>query len=98
MEDIEISRQLKRIGKIVFARPHIKTSPRRWLNEGLMFTTISVGWDGMLYDCDFNQILGLNLDSEYPRHIADFNYSRLSQRKIIVRDHCYCCTAGLGST
>lgn len=40
MEDIEISRRLKRLGKIVFVRPHIKTSPRRWLNEGLMFTTI----------------------------------------------------------
>lgn len=59
---------------------------------------ISVGWDGMLYDCDFNQILGLNLDSKYPRCITDFNYSRLFQRKIIVRDHCYGCTAGQGST
>jgi rSAM/selenodomain-associated transferase 2 len=40
MEDIEISRRLKRLGKIVFVRPHMKTSPRRWLNEGLVFTTI----------------------------------------------------------
>jgi rSAM/selenodomain-associated transferase 2 len=40
MEDIEISRRLKRLGKIVFVRPHIKTSPRRWLNEGPVFTTI----------------------------------------------------------
>jgi rSAM/selenodomain-associated transferase 2 len=39
MEDIEISRRLKRLGKIVFVRPQIKTSPRRWLSEGLVFTT-----------------------------------------------------------
>jgi hypothetical protein len=40
MEDIEISRRLKRIGKIIFVRPPIKTSPRRWLKEGLVFTTM----------------------------------------------------------
>jgi rSAM/selenodomain-associated transferase 2 len=40
MEDIEISGRLKRIGKIVFVRPPIKTSPRRWLKEGLVFTTM----------------------------------------------------------
>jgi len=40
MEDIEISRRLKRTGKIVFVRPPIKTSPRRWLKEGLVFTTM----------------------------------------------------------
>ena len=40
MEDIGISKRLKRIGKIVFARPAIKTSPRRWLKEGPVFTTL----------------------------------------------------------
>jgi len=59
---------------------------------------ISVRWDGMLYDCDFNQILGLSLDSECPQHIMDFNYPELSRRKIAVYDHCYGCTAGQGST
>jgi radical SAM/Cys-rich protein len=59
---------------------------------------ISVRWDGMLYDCDFNQILGLNIDSACPQHIMDFNYSELSRRKITVYDHCYGCTAGQGST
>jgi rSAM/selenodomain-associated transferase 2 len=40
LEDIEISRRLKKIGKIVFVRPPIRTSPRRWLKEGLVFTTL----------------------------------------------------------
>jgi len=40
MEDIEISRRLKRIGRIIFIRPPIKTSPRRWLKEGPVFTTL----------------------------------------------------------
>jgi radical SAM/Cys-rich protein len=59
---------------------------------------ISVRWDGMLYDCDFNQILGLNLDRACPQHIMDFDYSELSRREIAVYDHCYGCTAGQGST
>ncbi len=67
--------------------------------DGLMCRyLISVRWDGMIYDCDFNQILGINIDGESPRHIRDFSYSRLSRRKITVRDHCYGCTAGQGST
>jgi radical SAM/Cys-rich protein len=68
------------------------------LNGVMCRYLISVGWDGKLYDCDFNQILGLNLDSECPQHITDFIHSRLSGRKITVRDHCYGCTAGQGST
>ncbi len=36
---------------------------------------ISVGWDGRLYDCDFNQVLGLNLHSDCPQHIKDFHYA-----------------------
>lgn len=67
--------------------------------DGLMCRyLISVGWDGMLYDCDFNQILGLNLNSGLPCHIKDFDYSELSHREIIVGEHCYGCTAGQGSS
>lgn len=59
---------------------------------------ISVGWDGALFDCDFNQILGLPVDSGAPAHIRDFDYARLATRLIDVRDHCFGCTAGQGST
>ncbi len=40
MEDIEISRRLKKIGKLVFIKPPIKASPRRWLEEGALYTTL----------------------------------------------------------
>jgi hypothetical protein len=59
---------------------------------------ISVGWDGALFDCDFNQVLGLPVDSGAPAHIRDFDHARLATRFIDVRDHCFGCTAGQGST
>jgi radical SAM/Cys-rich protein len=60
--------------------------------------TISVGWDGRLYDCDFNQMLELNLNHGAPRHIKDFNTSLLENRRIITGQHCFGCTAGAGSS
>jgi radical SAM/Cys-rich protein len=60
--------------------------------------TLSVGWDGQLYDCDFNQMLELNLNHGGPKHIKDFNVSLLENRKIITGQHCYGCTAGAGSS
>ena len=59
---------------------------------------VSVGWDGRLYDCDFNQALGRTLSSGAPNHIRDFDLSVLAQRDIAVDDHCFGCTAGQGST
>ena len=59
---------------------------------------VSVGWDGRLYDCDFNQILGLTVHDACPQHIKEFDYARLSGRTITVGNHCYACTAGQGST
>jgi radical SAM/Cys-rich protein len=59
--------------------------------------TISVGWDGFLYDCDFNQMLELKVQSP-SQHIADFNPKTLKTRNIIVNQHCYGCTAGAGSS
>lgn len=67
--------------------------------DGLMCRyLISVGWDGMLYDCDFNQILGLVVKKDYPQHIKGFDYKHLAGREIVVGEHCYGCTAGQGST
>lgn len=59
--------------------------------------TISVGWDGMLYDCDFNQMLDLPVRSE-ARTISDFRSELLEQRHIVLNQHCYGCTAGSGSS
>ena len=59
--------------------------------------TISVGWDGGLYDCDFNQMLDLYVASPV-QHISDFDAAALSRRSIVVNEHCYGCTAGSGSS
>ena len=67
--------------------------------DGVMCRSLlSVGWDGRLYDCDFNQVLGLPVDPAAPGHIAAFEYGPLACRTIRVGDHCYGCTAGHGST
>jgi radical SAM/Cys-rich protein len=58
---------------------------------------ISVSWDGYLYDCDFNQMLDLKIDSP-KNHIRDFDPTILGQRAIVVNQHCYGCTAGSGSS
>jgi radical SAM/Cys-rich protein len=60
--------------------------------------TISVGWDGFLYDCDFNQMLDLKVEKSAPQHLQDFDLEILNSRKIILNQHCYGCTAGAGSS
>ena len=59
--------------------------------------TISVSWDGWLFDCDFNQMLGLKVASKV-NHIKDYNEEVLNDRNIIISQHCYGCTAGAGSS
>lgn len=67
--------------------------------EGLMCRhQISVGWDGILFDCDFNLSLGLSINHGALNHISSFNLSRLSRRRIITGEHCFGCTAGAGSS
>ena len=59
--------------------------------------TLSVSWEGYLFDCDFNQMLELKVASKHS-HIRDFNAVELEQRKIQLSQHCYGCTAGAGSS
>lgn len=59
---------------------------------------VNVGWDGKLYDCDFNQVAGLTTVPGAPQHIDEFDYQALAERLIAVGDHCYGCTAGQGSS
>ena len=59
--------------------------------------TISVSWDGYLYDCDFNQMLKLKVASTV-KHISEYNEEVLNNRTIIISQHCYGCTAGAGSS
>ncbi|MBK8927224.1 MAG: arsenosugar biosynthesis radical SAM protein ArsS [Crocinitomicaceae bacterium] len=61
--------------------------------------TISVGWDGYLYDCDFNQMLELKIASEKEKqHVSGFDISQVNARCIQVSQHCFGCTAGAGSS
>jgi radical SAM/Cys-rich protein len=65
---------------------------------GVMCTnTLSVSWDGYLYDCDFNQMLGLKVASK-ARHIKDYDTALLEGREVVISQHCYGCTAGAGSS
>jgi len=59
--------------------------------------TISIGWNGYLYDCDFNQMLDLKI-RDSSKHISQFNLNALNKRSIITGQHCYGCTAGSGSS
>ena len=59
--------------------------------------TLSVSWNGYLYDCDFNQMLSLPVDAK-GKHLSEFNLDELAARDIVISQHCYGCTAGAGSS
>lgn len=67
--------------------------------QGVMCSSlISVDWQGYVYDCDFNQMLGLpiKLNSAESTHISDIEIDELTGNPIVTADHCYGCTAGQG--
>jgi len=59
---------------------------------------VEVGWDGRLYDCDFNLALGIPANYGAPTHVRDFDVDKYSKRRIVTGEHCYGCTAGHGSS
>jgi radical SAM/Cys-rich protein len=61
-------------------------------------STLSVGWDGALYDCDFNQMLEMGVVHSAPRTVFEFDERALAGREIVVGAHCFGCTAGAGSS
>ena len=60
--------------------------------------TLSIGWDGYLYDCDFNQMLEMKVEKGASQHIAEWDSASLLQRSIQINNHCFGCTAGAGSS
>jgi radical SAM/Cys-rich protein len=70
------------------------------LNSVMCRTLVSVDWQGYLYDCDFNQMLGLPMRyNGQPRtHLRDLLDTSIDGNPIVVRDHCFACTAGKGSS
>jgi radical SAM/Cys-rich protein len=70
------------------------------LSNVMCRSLVSVDWQGYVYDCDFNQMLGIPLQGrQQPRvHIRDLTATELENRPVAVADHCYGCTAGQGSS
>ena len=69
--------------------------------DGVMCRTmVSVDWRGYLYDCDFNQMLGipLTIAGKPKRHLSDLFDEEIAASPIAVAEHCYGCTAGQGSS
>ena len=60
--------------------------------------TISIDWQGFMYDCDFNQMLGLKVEEKVGQHISTFDMNALADREIMISQHCFACTAGAGSS
>jgi len=69
------------------------------LSSVMCKTLVSVDWEGYLFDCDFNQMLELNIENGNRKiHVSDLESDALSGRKISVKDHCFGCAAGQGSS
>jgi radical SAM/Cys-rich protein len=70
------------------------------LGQVMCRNLISVGWDGMIYDCDFNQMLDLPMtdDDGMALNILSLSINQVLNRSIRVGNHCYACTAGAGSS
>ncbi len=67
--------------------------------EGVMCRSlISVGYDGRIYDCDFNQMLEMQAGGEEPWTVFNFDFQKLMGRSILFASHCFGCTAGAGSS
>jgi len=66
---------------------------------GLMCrNTLSIGWRGEVYDCDFNQMLDMQWQNGQPQFLWDIDPTKLEGRQIMTGDHCFGCTAGAGSS
>ena len=67
--------------------------------QGVMCRSlISVGYDGRLYDCDFNQMLEMQIVNGVPSTVFNFDFEALMRRRITFAAHCFGCTAGAGSS
>lgn len=67
--------------------------------EGIMCRSlISVGYDGKIYDCDFNQMLEMQVIEPEPKTVFNFDLEELLNRRIHFASHCFGCTAGAGSS
>jgi radical SAM/Cys-rich protein len=100
MNNMPISRYLEWLDATGKLDGYVQKLVRRFNPEAaahtMCRTTLSVGWDGRLYDCDFQQML--DRVSDGPAHISEFDASAFEARTIRTDRHCFGCTAGAGSS
>jgi radical SAM/Cys-rich protein len=90
---------LKRNGKLETYMQFLVESFNPASVAGLMCrNTLSIGWRGEVYDCDFNQQLGMQWKGGSPLFLWDIDPKRLEDRPIALGNHCFGCTAGCGSS
>ncbi len=91
--------ELERLGQYNDYVAKLKNAFSTCAAEGVMCRSlISVGWDGKLYDCDFNQMEDLQIQNGHLCTIFNFDYKELIKRNIKFKSHCLGCTAGAGSS
>lgn len=67
--------------------------------DGLMCrTTLSIGYDGRVYDCDFNQMVNMQMTNGVPLTVFNLDVEKLTDFPVLTDDHCFGCTAGCGSS
>ncbi len=98
---------IKRFGSTLVSRKQFdtymsllkKNFDEKNLSSVMCKTLVSVDWEGYLFDCDFNQMLELNIENGNRKiHVSDLESDTLSGREISVKDHCFGCAAGQGSS
>ena len=98
---------IKRFGSTLVSRKQFdtymsllkKNFDEKNLSSVMCKTLVSVDWEGYLFDCDFNQMLELNIENGNRKiNVSDLESDALSGRKISVKDHCFGCAAGQGSS
>jgi radical SAM/Cys-rich protein len=98
---------IKRFGSTLISRgefgPYLQLLESSYQEKNLESvmckTLLSIDWEGYVYDCDFNQMLGLPFgDTEKKTHVRDLKMAEIEGNPIAVRDHCFGCTAGNGSS
>lgn len=92
--------QLKRLGAYDEYMTKLVNAYNPAAAEGVMCRSlISIGYDGKIYDCDFNQMLEMGITKKgEPMTVFNFDYEGLLNRRILFASHCYGCTAGSGSS
>jgi len=91
--------QLERLGSYEDYMTKLVNAFNPTAAQGVMCRSlISVGYDGQLYDCDFNQMLEMPLENGDPMSVFNFDFDKLINRRILFASHCFGCTAGAGSS